>query len=46
MLRIIIDNKEEIINKGEVYYCSFGSVHGIYNNLDEDLILLDITVEK
>lgn len=44
--RIIIDNKEEIINNGEVHYCPFGSVHEIYNNLDYDLILLDITVEK
>lgn len=44
--RIIIENKEEIISKDEVHYCPYGSTHEIYNNTDEDLVLLDITVEK
>ncbi len=44
--RIIIDGEEEIINKGEVHYCKLGQTHEIINNLDEDLVLLDITVEK
>ena len=33
---VIIDDKEEIINKDEVHYCSFGSTHKIYNNSNED----------
>lgn len=44
--KIIIEDKEEIINKDEVHYCPFGSTHEICNNTNEDLILLDITVEK
>ena len=44
--RIIIEGKEEIINKDEVHYCPFGSTHEIYNNTNEDLVLLDITAEK
>lgn len=44
--KVIIDGKEEIINQGEVHYCPFKSIHEIYNNLNEDLVLLDITVEK
>ncbi len=44
--KIIIEGKEEIINKDEVHYCPMGSTHEIYNNANEDLILLDITVEK
>ena len=44
--RIIIDDIEEIINKGELHYCHLGSTHEIYNNGKEELILLDITVEN
>lgn len=44
--KVIIDNTEEIINKDEVHYCPLGSTHEIYNNGNDDLILLDITVEK
>lgn len=44
--KIVIEDKEEIINKGEVHYCPFGSTHEIYNNTNEDLVLLDITAEK
>lgn len=44
--RVIIEGKEEIINKDEVHYCPFGSTHEIYNNTNEDLVLLDITAEK
>lgn len=44
--RIIIEDKEEIINKDEVHYCPFGSTHEICNNTNKDLVLLDITVEK
>ena len=44
--KIVIENKEEIINEGEVHYCPFGSTHEIYNNTNEDLVLLDITAEK
>ena len=44
--RIIIDGQEEIINKDEVHYCPLGSTHEIVNHTDEDLVLLDITVEK
>lgn len=44
--RVIIEDKEEIINKDEVHYCPFGSTHEIYNNTNKDLVLLDITAEK
>ena len=44
--RIVIDGKEEIVNKDEVHYCPLGSTHEIYNHSSEDLVLLDITVEK
>lgn len=44
--RIIIDGQEEILNQGEVHYCPYGSTHEIYNDSNEDLVLLDITVEK
>lgn len=43
--KIIIEDKEEILNKDEVHYCPFGSIHEIYNNTNKDLVLLDITVE-
>ena len=29
--RIVIDEKEEIVNKDEVHYCPLGSTHEIYN---------------
>lgn len=44
--KVIIEGKEEIINKDEVHYCPFGTTHEIYNNTNEDLVLLNITVEK
>ena len=44
--KIIIDDQEELLNQGEVHYCPFGSTHEIYNNSNENLVLLDITVEK
>ena len=44
--RIVIEGKEEIINKDEVHYCPFGNTHEIFNNTNEDLVLLDITAEK
>ena len=44
--KIIIEDKEEIINKDEVHHCPLGSTHEILNNTNEDLVLLDITAEK
>ncbi len=44
--KVIIEDKEEIINKDEIHYCPFGSTHEVWNNTNEDLVLLDITVEK
>ncbi|HJJ04781.1 MAG TPA: cupin domain-containing protein [Clostridiaceae bacterium] len=44
--KIIIDGVEEIIKKDEVHYCPLGSTHEILNNGTDDLVLLDITVEK
>lgn len=44
--KIIIDDKEEIISKDEVYYWPYGSTHEIINNSNKDLVLLDITAEK
>lgn len=44
--KIVIEDTEEIINTGELHYCPLGTTHEIYNNGDEDLILLDITAEK
>lgn len=44
--RVVFEDKEEIINKDDVHYCPVGSTHEIYNNIDEDLVLLDITSEK
>ncbi len=44
--RIVIEGKEKIINKGEVHYCQFGSTHEVYNNSNENIVLLDITAEK
>lgn len=41
--KIIINGTEEIVGKGQLHYCPIGSTHEIFNNTQEDLILLDIT---
>ncbi len=44
--KVIINGEEELLNQGDVHYCPFGSTHEIINDFNEDLVLLDITVEK
>lgn len=44
--RIIIENEEEIINKDEMHFCPLGSTHEIFNNKNEELVLLNIAINK
>lgn len=38
--RCLLDDKVEIIKKGQIHYCPIGHKHAIYNDKDEDLIML------
>lgn len=44
--RIIIEEEEEIINKDEIHFCPLGHTHEIFNNKDEELVLLNISINE
>lgn len=43
--KIITGNEEEIVNKDEIHFCKLGTTQEIFNNKNEDLIILNVTVE-
>ena len=43
--KIITENEEEIVNKDEIHFSPLGSTQEVFNNKNEELVILNIVVE-